>query len=228
MLTPYDWQEGIGHRASYVEGRLQSGTPVLMVSLNEGILAFSVRRHARKIYEIYDRLMMGAIGQQSDVEQIRIAAIDFTHQEGFQRSEDDVTIQRVINAISQPLKRAFADFNSAPFVMQALFAEVGSTPEEDAYYLLDYDGDYSALRHRAYLAGNGEIGEKIHLALKELDLASHTVETVRPALEKIWAEATDPEQQRSFAELTANLTPELAILERNPKGEQRFKPVTLA
>ncbi len=222
MITPYDWQEGIGHRSSYVESRLKSGTPVIMLSLEAGILAFTVRRHARKLFEIYDRLMMGAIGQQSDVEQIRVAAIEFTHQEGYQRSEDDVTIQRVVNVLSQPLKRAFSDFNTSPFVMQGLFAEVALTREEDAMYLLDYDGDFSVLQDRSYLAGDSEVGERIHTALKELDLKKMTPEAAVEALKTVWSVALSPEEKKSFADLTKNLTLEAALLSRSPTGEKHF------
>jgi len=68
MFTPYDWQEGIGNRAQYIEGKLAQGVPVLAISLSEGILIFTYRRQSRKICEIYDRLVFAAIGQQSDVE----------------------------------------------------------------------------------------------------------------------------------------------------------------
>src|SRR5512143_199130 len=110
MLTPYDWQEAIGHRAQFVEARIATGVPVVAISLDEGILAATYRRHTRKLFEIYDRLMYAAIGQQSDAESLRVAAIDFAHREGFQRSEQDVTIQRVVTAMSQPIKEAFANF----------------------------------------------------------------------------------------------------------------------
>ena len=213
----------MGHRSSYVESRLKSGTPVIVISIPDGILAFTVRRHARKIYEIYDRLLFGAIGQQSDVEQIRVSAIDFAHQEGYQRSEDDVTIQRVINALSQPLKRAFADFNTSPFVFQGLFAEVGETPEQDSIYLLDFDGDFSMLNQRGYLTGDQESGERLHAALAALDLTKLTPEKAIDSLKRIWAETLDPEDKRSFDKLTANLTPEIALLLRHPVGEERFR-----
>ena len=139
MLTPYDWQEGIGHRQSYIQARLAAGTPVLMLSVKEGILGFAVRRQTPKIYEVYDRLMLGAIGQQSDVESMRQAAIEFAHQEGYNRSEDDVTITRVVAALGLPMKRAFADFNSIPFVVQGIFAEVGAECSEDRIIILDSD-----------------------------------------------------------------------------------------
>src|SRR5271170_6150411 len=103
MFTPYDWQEGIGNRAQYIEGKLATGSPVLAVSLPEGILVYTYRRQARKVYEIYDKLIFAAVGQQSDVEAIRIAALEFASREGYNRSEEDVTIQRVATGMSAPL-----------------------------------------------------------------------------------------------------------------------------
>ncbi len=41
MLTPYDWQEGIGNRAQYIEGKLAQGSPVLAISRPEGVLFFT-------------------------------------------------------------------------------------------------------------------------------------------------------------------------------------------
>lgn len=54
--------------------------------------SFTVKRTQRKVFEIYDELMYSAIGAQADVEAVRLAAIDFAHQEGFARSPDDVSI----------------------------------------------------------------------------------------------------------------------------------------
>lgn len=213
----------MGHRSEYVESRLKSGTPVLLVSIEAGILALTVRRHARKIYEIYDRLLLGAIGQQSDVEQIRVSAIEFSHQEGFQRSEDDVTIQRVVNALSQPLKRAFGDFNTAPFVFRGLFGEVGDTPSDDAIFLLDYDGDFSMLNRRGYLAGDQDTADRLKASLGELDLDKLTPSKAIDHLKKIWANALEPDGNRDFESLTENLYPEIALLARHPEGEERFK-----
>src|SRR5580700_2953899 len=133
MLTPYDWQEGIGNRAQYIEGKLVSGSPVLAVSLPDGILLYTFRRQARKIYEIYDRLVFAGVGQQSDVEALRMSALEFASREGYNRSDEDVTIQRVATAMSAPLKRAFSDFSTSPLVARSLFGEVGSTLEEDLF-----------------------------------------------------------------------------------------------
>ena len=128
MFTPYDWQEGIGNRASYIEGKLAHGLPAVAVSLEEGILVFTHRRQARKIYEVYDRLVFAAVGQQSDIEGLRVAAVEFTHQEGYNRSEQDVTIQRVAAALSASLKRAFAEqLGDMRMAVGALGGKEGST-----------------------------------------------------------------------------------------------------
>lgn len=225
MLTPYDWQEGISHRAQYVESRLASGTPVIALSLETGVLAFTVRRQARKIYEVYDRLLFSAIGQQSDVESLRVAAIEYAHQEGYQRSEEDVTVQRVVAALSQPLKRAFADFNTVPFVAKSIFAQVEDDPERDEYYVLDYDGDFSVRQGMAYLAGSDEGSHAIKEAFESQELGNLSVEKAIEALKPIWAAAMDPTREKSFEALTENLTPEAVLLERRPRGETRFRNV---
>jgi proteasome alpha subunit len=220
MLTPYDWQEGIGNRAQYIEGKLEQGAPVLALSRPEGILFFTYRRQARKIYEIYDRLIFAGIGQQSDVDAIRNAALEFASREGFQRSEEDVTVQRVVTAMSAPLKRAFGDFGSSPAVARSLFAEVGETPEDDIFFVLDYDGDYAVSKGRAAVAGSLDTGESLDRALSEVgegDLEA-TIEALRP----LWTKAVDAEGERGDA-VTDGLTLEAALMDRRPGRENRFR-----
>lgn len=226
MFTPYDWQESIGNRSQYVESRLATGTPVIAISLEAGILGFTVRRQAHKLFEIYERLMYGAIGQQSDVEAVRVAAIDFAHQEGFQRSEQDVTIQRVVGALSQPLKRAFGDFASAPFVLRALFAEVAEACEQDKLYILEYDGDFSVRKNYAYLAGTDEGAAALRDGLSSLKVKSLSPEGAMEALKPVWAAAVSGENAKTFDQLTESLFLEVALLERSPAGERRFKLLT--
>lgn len=193
-----------------------------MLSLDEGILAFSVRRQAPKIYEIYDRLMCGALGQQSDVESLRVAAIEFAHQEGFNRSEDDVTIARVVAAISGPMKRAFADFNTVPYVVQALFAEVGETLEEDSYYLLDSDGDYSVHRKIGYLSADPDGTSKIYDGLNAIKTKGLTPKAAIDELKTVWTVVLSGNEKASFDELTKNLTLDVALLRRERGLESPF------
>ncbi len=225
MISPYDWQEAIGHRAQFVEARIATGVPVVAVSLDEGIVAATFRRQTRKVFEVYDRLMYAAIGQQSDVESLRVAAIDFAHREGFQRSEQDVTIQRVVTAMSQPIKEAFANFSSAPFVAKGMFMEVGEKVADDRYYCIDYDGDYSTDHRRACLAGTMELEEELEAQLSKTETKGRKAKDVVPELEQILVK-TMVREGVSEADVMSGLSLEAALLARHKSGDRRFQLLT--
>ncbi len=160
MISPYDFNQSIAHRAEYVEERLKGGAPVVAISYDSGILVFTVKRTQRKVFEIYDKLIYSAIGNQADVEAVRLAAIDFAHQEGFARSADDVSIQRLVGfTLSPPLKRAFGDAYNTPNVLRAMFAEIGHAPANDSFFVLNYDGEFTTHNGFAVVAG-AESGEE--------------------------------------------------------------------
>lgn len=215
MLTPYDWQEGIGHRASFIEGRLIEGAPVLALSIQEGIVLFSYRRHARKIYEIYDQLAFSAIGQQSDIEALRMAALEFAHQEGFNRSEKDVTIRRVVTALSGPMKRAFADFSSAPFVARSLFVEACTKMDDDTFAILDYDGDFKMRKSWGYVEGTDEHADALKAAMNDLHASKLSSEKAHAALKELWDATFIVERPEGFA-------PEAVLLSRDDSRVNRF------
>jgi proteasome alpha subunit len=152
-MTPYDWQESIGQRAAYVENRLTGGLPLAAISLPEGILIGALRRQSQKVYEVYDRLAMSALGVQADVEALRVGAIEFCHREGYQRSVEDVTLKRLVSGLSASIKQSFADLRQSPFVVRALFCELGGDSEHDRFVVLDFDGDYAEHRAAAAVAG---------------------------------------------------------------------------
>jgi proteasome alpha subunit len=219
VLTPYDWQEGIGNRAQYIETKLSQGIPVVAISLDAGILIYTRRRQGRKIYEVYDRLVFAGIGQQSDVEAMRIAAVDFASQEGFNRSEQDVTIQRVATALSNPLKRAFGDFGSAPLVARTLFAELNESPEEDLFYALDYDGDFVSSRRNAVIAGTEFAAGKLRPAVQSIEPKTKP-EAAMKRLQDIWGELHEDEENDE------ETTVEAVMLDRMTTLENRFRRLT--
>lgn len=212
MLTPYDWQESIGHRAQYIESRLEQGRPVLAVSIEAGILFVTYHRQSPKVYEIYDKLAFAALGQQSDIEALRLGAVDFAHQEGYNRSEADVTIQRVVAGLSAPLKRAFGDFGTAPVVARALFAEVAPSAEGDRYFILDYDGDYVERRNFALLSAVD--APDAVAAMSEVE-SKASPEQAQAKLQEIW-ESLQPNDGEG-------LTIEVALLERSDARVNRFR-----
>lgn len=244
MYSPFDFNQSIAHRAEYVEDRLKGGTPLVGLSYEGGILLFTVRRAGRKIFEIYDQLVMGAIGNQSDVEAVRLASIDFAHQEGFARSADDVSIQRLIGfAISPPLKRAFGDPMTTPNVMRAIFAEVNKERSRDHFFVLNYDGEFRATSYYAAIGGSDAatdamadyLSEKVTaettLSLEEaLQIASDALRrgmvspSTAPASEDEETETTLEETEDALQELlNSGGELEAAILERNTPRESKFR-----
>lgn len=221
MLNPYDWQEAIGHRAQYVESRLADGVPVLAASCRDGIAVLTWRRvGTRKVFEIYDRLLFSGLGLQSDVEAIRIAAIEFAHREGFARSEQDVTVQRVVAGLSTSIKRSFADFNLSPVVATSLFAEVCDAPEDDSLMVLEYDGDYRVVGLLAVVAGTEKTRTELESKLAGLEFASMTGAEVLEAFRGAWKVGESAETDG--ADLPSELTEEPVLLSRDSTRVNRF------
>ncbi len=220
MMNPYDWQDAMQNRVSYILNRIEKGAPVLAVSLDAGILIFTYRRQSQKIFELYDRLGYAGLGQQSDVESIRIMAIEFAHKEGFTRSEQDVTIQRVVTAVSAPIKKAFADFSYSPILALSMFAELGSSPELDSYFVVDFDGDYHLHKLSATLSGRSSKKANLHEAIP----AKTTVGKAVEILSQEWLKlaSLDGEQEVSLDDLT----PEVMLMERNSTREDIFRSIT--
>ncbi|MBL8065688.1 MAG: hypothetical protein JNM34_07500 [Chthonomonadaceae bacterium] len=224
MVTPYDWQEAIGHRAQFIEARLASAVPVVAVSLDEGIVAATFRKQTSKIYEIYDRLMYAAIGQQSDIESLRVAAIDFAHREGYNRSEQDVSIQRIVTAMSQPIKDSFANFAAAPWVGKALFFEIGEQPSEDRYMCLEYDGDYVTDHQVSCLHGTSEGAAIILKSLASLDRKGLTAKRAVKTLREIILTSLS-EGEADGEESIKALEYEAAVMARNQVGDRHFERI---
>jgi proteasome alpha subunit len=138
---PYRWVEAIANRREYIETQLASGRPIAALSYRDGILFLTLGRVRQKIFEIYDRIAMGAIGHPGDIERLRMAAIELASTEGFTRSAADVSLRRLAHySLSPVMKNAFEQVYGAPFLARLLFAEVGAKPEEDLFLHLEYDG----------------------------------------------------------------------------------------
>ena len=238
MVSPYDFNQTIAHRAEYVEERLKGGAPVVGISYEGGVLLLSARRTQRKVFEIYDKLMYSAIGNQSDVEAVRLASIDFAHQEGFARSADDVSIQRLVGfTLSPPLKRSFGDSFNTPNVLRALFAEVGSTPERDSFFVLNYDGDFTSHTGFAVAAGSDAAATAMREEL-EKEAGADFPSAIRRATGALRAGMRDAakrdEDDEESTEPTDGLQELLdsgghlegGILERNSPRESKFRLLT--
>jgi proteasome alpha subunit len=138
---PYRWVEAIANRAEYIETQLAAGSPIAAVGYRDGILFVTLGRGRQKVFEIYDRIAMGAIGHPGDIERLRMAAIELASAEGFTRSAADVSLRRLAHySLSPVLKTAFEQVYGAPYLARILFAEIGAKQESDLFLRLEYDG----------------------------------------------------------------------------------------
>jgi proteasome alpha subunit len=181
--------------------------------------------------------MYSAIGNQADVEAVRLASIDFAHQEGFTRSPDDVSIQRLVGfTLSPPLKRSFGDSFNTPNVLRALFAEVGTTPERDSFFILNYDGDFSSHSKFAAVAGAESAEAAMREELEKNDLTpdlktalSQAVMALRVGLKGTQSTSDDDDEETTeetdaYEEILKDgASLEAAILERNSPRESKFR-----
>jgi proteasome alpha subunit len=138
---PYRWVEAVMNRREYIETQLAGGSPIAAVSCRDGIVLVTVGRARQKLFEIYDRIAMGAIGHPGDIERLRLAAIELASTEGFTRSAADVSLRRLaFFSLSPALKTAFEQVYGAPYLVRMLFAEIGATTDEDLFLRVEYDG----------------------------------------------------------------------------------------
>ena len=138
---PYRWVEAVANRREYIETQLASGSPIAAIGYRDGILFLTLGRSRQKVFEIYDRIAMGAIGHPGDIERLRMAAIELASTEGFTRSSADVSLRRLAHySLSPVMKTAFEQIYGPPYLARLLFAEVGAKPEEDLFLRLEYDG----------------------------------------------------------------------------------------
>ncbi len=223
MMTPFDWQEGITHRAQFIESRLKAGIPVAAASTPDGIIIATYRTHTTKLFEIYDRLVYSAVGMQSDIESIRVAAVDYCHQEGFRRSEEDVTIQRVVTQISEPVKKSFGDFRGAPAVVRSLFAEVNEQPESDKFFILDYDGDYAVHQKNAMLAGSDEATQIMREAIEGVDFLESKQDDAIAQLREAVIKGMDPTGEFASQSKLPELCFEAILMSRDSSLNRRFQ-----
>ncbi len=138
---PYRWVEAIANRREYIETQIAGGSPIVALTYRDGILLLTLSRERQKLFEIYDRIGMGAIGHPGDIERLRMAAIELTSTEGFARAALDVSLRRLANySLSPALKAAFEQVYGAPYLARLIFAELGRGEAPNLFLRLDYDG----------------------------------------------------------------------------------------
>ena len=241
---PYRWVEAIANRREYIETQLAQGSPIAAVGYRDGIVFVTLGRARQKIFEIYDRIAMGAIGHPGDIERLRMAAIELASTEGFTRSAADVSLRRLAHySLSPVMKAAFEQVYGPPYLARLLFAEIGSSPKEDLFLRVDYDGSIAAdgltaqPRQRfAVLSGTRQSAELMEKFLqKEHVTDAPLADAVNTALDA-WSVGKMAISENGVKELPqrdvirkhrdeqlANAAIEAAALERDAKSAIRYR-----
>jgi proteasome alpha subunit len=238
---PYRWLEAIANRREYVGEQLKSGSPVLAASLPDGILLLGVGSGQSKVFELFDRHALAGLGHPADIEKIRQAAIDAAHLEAFTRAPEDVSLRRLVGfGLSPQLKTHFEQIFSAPFLLEALLAELGAEPAQDLFFRLHYDGSFQTQLGGAVLAasqaepeaagqkwlkdalqGKTKRGEVADILLQ----AWWCVSENKPFTDQIPSEA---DRQAGWHQATQGKVIEIGWLARQIARAARYQPQTVA
>jgi proteasome alpha subunit len=193
---PYRWVEAIANRREYIETQLAAGSPIAALGYRDGILFLTLGQARQKLFEIYDRIAMGAIGHPGDIERLRMAVIELASTEGFTRSAADVSLRRLAHySLSPVMKTAFEQVYGPPFLARLLFAEIGSGPEEDLFLRVEYDGAIAAngattaqrRQDYAVLSGTRQSTEVMESFLKTAHATDATLETALNTALDAWS-----------------------------------------
>jgi len=245
---PYRWVEAIANRREYIEAQLAPGSPIAALGYRDGILFLTVGQSRQKIFEIYDRIAMGAIGHPGDIERLRMAVIELASTEGFTRSAADVSLRRLVHySLSPVMKGAFEQVYGPPYLARMLFAEVGERPGEDLFLRVEYDGEIAtngttyaqARQDFAVLSGTPQSGELMEAFLKTRHAQDSTFEAAVNSALDAWSighmslQSSDANQLPERAavlkyrqEQLVHRGIEAALLERDASRAIRFRSLS--
>jgi len=245
---PYRWVEAIANRREYIEGQLAPGSPIAALGYRDGILFLTLGQTRQKLFEIYDRIAMGAIGHPGDIERLRMAAIELASTEGFTRSAADVSLRRLVHySLSPVMKSAFEQVYGPPYLTRMLFAEVGVRPEDDLFLRVEYDGEIAsngatharARQDFAVLSGTRQSGELMEASLKTGHTPVASFESAVQAALDAWSvghmllQVTDAKELPERAaiaqhrrEQLARAAIEAAVLERDTSNAIRYRSLS--
>ncbi len=232
---PFRWMEAISTRHSYVQAKLKKGQPVLAVPYQGGALMMGFTAQPGKIFELYDRIALGSLGHPADVERLRMTLLDMAHLEGFNRSEKDVTIARLLQfGIAPAIKQNFEEVMRAPYLVKLLFAEI-DFDNQAVFFRLNYDGHSEMFKKGAVISGNDKESEWIQKQIEQTDFASLSLEKALIEACHLWEEGKkqgapesedDEDPPVGLAEAFDQWTLEAAVLSTETERKALYRRVT--
>ena len=236
---PFRWMEAISTRHSYVQEKLQKGQPVIAVPYDEGALLLGFSLQPGKIFEVYDRIALGGLGHPADVEKLRMTLLEMAHLEGFNRSDQDVTIARLLQfGIAPSLKQNFEEVMRAPYLIQLLLVEI-DFDDQLHFYRLNYDGYWETFQNGAVVAGDVKMRDAITREIDQQPFATYTLAKALKEVCKIWERARkssankDAEEEKDTEDIPSTLKEvfdkwylEGAVLSKTVQRKSLYRPLS--
>ncbi len=232
---PYRWLEAVENRREYVREQIKGGSPAFGARLPDGILLLAIGSGNSKVFELFDRHALTALGHPADIEKIRQAAIDAAHMEAFTRAPEDVSLRRLVSfGLSPQLKTNFEQIYSAPFLVEMLLAELHNSPENDLLVRLHFDGAFQFETGPFVVVGNNPESEKAAQAWLNQQLAGNTnrEEIIDTMLQASWMLRenksftenipSEEERRNGWRESTKDRLLEIGWLDRHSPRHARF------
>jgi proteasome alpha subunit len=188
---PFRWTEAISSRHSYVQEKLKKAYPVLAIPFNEGALLMAIGPQSGKVYEVYDRIAMGAMGHPADIEKMRMTLLDMSHLEGFNRSVQDVVLGRLLQfGLAPALKQNFEEVMRAPYLVQMALVEVDGKGKA-RFFRVNYDGHWETFTRGTVIGGDSKLTSFIEKQLSEVEFSNLPLEEALVEACKLWKEGMD-------------------------------------
>ncbi len=240
---PYRWIEAVRNRREYLEEQLTSGSPIIGLPYQNGIVLTTLGTGASKLFEIYDQIAFGGLGHPTDLEKLRTTVLEIAHVEGFNRSPSDVNLQRLIKFGIAPLvKQAFEEVLHAPYIAKLLFTEISIPSGQPLFLRLAYDGMFEESKTFGVLAPTAIMAHQMEKFLNQQGTTASLplTQAVQIAL-RTWAlslisssrsEAKEEElPQKDFIdsllkEKLPKLALEVAVLDRSQPGTSKFRSLS--
>ena len=231
---PYRWLEAVENRREYVREQLKGGSPAFAARLPDGILLLAIGTGNSKVFELFDRHGLTALGHPADIEKIRQAAIDAAHTEAFTRAPEDVSLRRLVSfGLSPQLKTNFEQIFSAPFLVEMLLVEMHNNPANDMLVRLHFDGSFEFATAPFVVVGSHPEPEKAAQTWLNEQLAGQTdretiIETCLQAWwvmreNKSFSELpSEEERRRGWRDATKDRVLEIGWLDRKLQRPARF------
>lgn len=231
---PHRWLEAVEARRAYVRDQMRGAGPVLAISRAEGVLLAGIGTGGSKVFEVFDRHAMAALGHTADIERLRQTAIEAAHVDGFTRSSEDVTLRRLVSfSLGPSLKNAFEHLYAPPLIAEAIFAELGDRSERDLLLRLTFDGRQRVATEGCLLAHTEPLSEQeaSQWLVRQVATApdfDHLLRLSRHLLQRLASEPrfSPPDLETDPPALEAGRVFEAALLDRHSATRARYRPLS--